>query len=208
MGENDGVGVAVEEMRSQLLVLLEAGDTLDQKLSSTMTVAGPTIALASVLQISLSPAKSNVYWCLLLVAVALFLAITVLFLLGARPRQYPLAIAAEWDELDRELLGKDERNAMLTLLSGYVEQIPRAIELNREKARYIKSQCYLVCGNGDRFVVDSTSRYLSRVNFMEKEEPIKVPKIPDPTPRPNPPKPGEAIKGTGGSKKQQEAKGS
>ena len=57
---------------------------------------------------------------------------------GAAPKDYKLPIASDWDELDKHILGRSEREAILTLLSGYVDQIQHNRKINRLKVRTFK----------------------------------------------------------------------
>lgn len=132
---NLDVKLALEEMRLNMHQSISAGDTLDQKVEFILVVAGLALALATTLQVSLSPSHSNLYWFVLLVAVFLYVVSVVAILVSSMPRIYHLAIASEWEELDRQIFGRAERDAILSVLSGYVEQIQYNEKINKRKAK-------------------------------------------------------------------------
>ena len=134
--ENQSLYLALYELRILLSQTLQAGDTLDQKINNTLSAAGLIIAITSTLQISLSPNASNLYWAVLIAAVAFYLTVVILGLLGMKPQTYRTAISADWDELDKQIFSKSENDALLVLLSGYVEQIAYNNKINRRKARF------------------------------------------------------------------------
>ncbi len=133
--ENQDLKLALDELRLHMAQTLQAGDALDQKINNTLSAAGLIIAITSTLQISLSPNASNLYWAILIVAIVLYITAVVLALIGMKPQVYKMAIIADWDELDERIFGKSEREALLVVLSGYVEQIDHNNEINRKKAK-------------------------------------------------------------------------
>ena len=120
---NLDVKLALEEMRLNMQQSISAGDTLDQKVEFILVVAGLVLALATTLQVSLSPSHSNLYWFVLLAAISLYVISVVAILVSSMPQTYHLAIASEWEELDKQIFGRTERDAILSVLSGYLEQI-------------------------------------------------------------------------------------
>jgi hypothetical protein len=130
---NSDVKLALEEVRMNMQQILEAGDRLDAKLNQTLVGSGAIIALLTTLNFSLSSTQSNLYWIIFLIILALYVLSIFLVLTGTSPQSYHLAIAPEWEELDKEIFGKSERDAILTLLSGYVEQIEYNRKINRRK---------------------------------------------------------------------------
>jgi hypothetical protein len=136
--KNLDVKLALEEMRINLQQSLDAGDAIDQKLNSILMAAGLIIALVTTLQISLTSNRTNLYWTILLIALALYAFAIFLVMWGVAPKEYKLPIAPEWDEIDKSIFGKSEREAILTLLSGYVDQIQNNRNINRSKVRTFK----------------------------------------------------------------------
>lgn len=132
---NADVKLALDEMRLSMEKSISAGDGLDQKVNTILVVAGMIMAVVTTLQISLSPGRSLWFWILLAVAVALFILAVALVLRSSAPHTYKLPIAAEWSVLDSRLFNKPEREVILVLLSGYIEQITHNEELNKSKAR-------------------------------------------------------------------------
>ena len=137
--EKQSLYLALRELRAHLSQTLQAGDALDQKINNTLSAAGLIIAITSTLQITLSPDASNLYWTVLIIAVVLYLAVVILGLWGMTPKTYKMAISADWDELDKHIFSKSERDALLVLLSGYVEQIAYNEKINQRKARLFVS---------------------------------------------------------------------
>jgi len=131
---NIDVRLALEEMRFNMKQSLDAGDALDQKLSQILAASGAVLALVTALQLTLSSTQSDLYWAVFLVAVGLYVFAVFLALIGASPQSYRLAIASEWEELDKQIFGKLERDIALILLSGYVDQIQHNRNINRRKA--------------------------------------------------------------------------
>lgn len=137
MEEHDNLDVklALEEMRFTMQQILSAGDALDQKVNALLVAAGIVLAVSTTLQISLSPNRSDLYWAILFVAIGLYIAAVGIVLISSKPYTYRMAIAAKWIELDKQIFGKQERDAILNLLSGYVDQIQHNQNINSRKAK-------------------------------------------------------------------------
>jgi hypothetical protein len=133
--ENPDLQLALEEMRFNMQQSLSAGDALDGKVNLVLVAAGLVVAITATLEISLDPNRSDLYWFVLLLAVGFYFAAIASVLIGSRPTGYHLAISSEWDELDRHIFGRPEREALLSLLSGYVDQIQHNEAINKRKAR-------------------------------------------------------------------------
>lgn len=136
--QNHDLKLALEEMRFNLQQSISAGDALDQKVNVILITAGLIMAVTTTLQISLSLDHSNLYWFILLVAVALYIFSVGAALLSSRPQAYHLAISADWEELDKHIFGRSERDAIMWLLSGYVDQVKYNGAINRYKAKLHK----------------------------------------------------------------------
>jgi hypothetical protein len=132
---NSDVKLVLEEMRLNMEQVLHAGDRLDEKLNQILVGSGAILALITTLNLSLSFKQSNYYWAVFFIAVVLYVISIFLALFGASPKPYHLAIAPEWKELDKEIFGKPERDAILTLLSGYVDQIEHNYKINQNKVK-------------------------------------------------------------------------
>ena len=132
-GSNADVKLALEEMRWRMQQSLSAGDALDQKVNLILVASGLVVALVTTLQISLAPNRSDLYWFVLFVAIGLYILAVAAVLWGASPQPYRLAIASEWNELDKHIFGRPERDAILSLLSGYVDQIQHNRRINYKK---------------------------------------------------------------------------
>lgn len=135
---NLDVKLALEEMRINMQQSLEAGDVLDQKLNQISVASGSILALVSVLKIALSPSPSDLYWLIFLFAVGLYVVSILLTLAASSPQSYQLPIAPEWEELEEHIFSKNERDAYLSLLSGYVDQIQNNRKINTKKAQVYK----------------------------------------------------------------------
>jgi len=141
--ENADVKIAVEEMRWQMEHVLNAADALDAKVNIILVVAGLAIGLATTMQISLTPDKSNLYWVVLILTILLYSIAVWLGVSLAMPKAYQMAISREWEEIDAQLLNRSERDALLSLLSGYTTQITRNEAINAEKSKLFKAS--LIC---------------------------------------------------------------
>ena len=65
-------------------------------------------------------------------------------LFGSSPKTYHLALSADWNELDKQVFGRTERDAILAVLAGYVDQIQYNEKINKYKANlYFFSLCVL-----------------------------------------------------------------
>ena len=128
------VELALTEMRLALTSSLAGGDSLDRKSNAILAAGALVLGVASSLQVSLDPQRSNCYRAVLISAVLLYLGASALALMSGHPRSYRLPIAAKWEEIDRQLLGRERRDALLTLLSGYVDQVQHNEAVNRRKA--------------------------------------------------------------------------
>jgi hypothetical protein len=128
------VELALSEMRYALASSLAGGESLDRKVNAILAAGALVLGVASSLQVSLGPRRSDLYWAVLISAVFLYLFASGLALISGRPRSYHLPIAANWEEIDRQVLGRPRRDALLTLLSGYVDQTQHNERVNRRKA--------------------------------------------------------------------------
>jgi len=141
---NADVKLALEEMRFNMEQILNAGDALDQKINILLIAAGLLLAIATTLQISLTSNKSDLYWFLLLLAIGLYVICVGTALFSSSPKTYHLALSADWNELDKQVFGRAERDAILTVLAGYVDQIQYNEKINKHKANlYFFSLCVL-----------------------------------------------------------------
>ena len=134
--ENKDVRLALEEMRFNMQQVLNNGDSLDQKVNILLVAAGVVLAITSTLQVTLSPDRSNIYWGILIFAIILYLLAVGFILFSSKPYMYHLAMSAKWEDLDKYLFNTSEREAILTLLAGYVDQIQYNEQINRRKAKF------------------------------------------------------------------------
>jgi Kef-type K+ transport system membrane component KefB len=143
--DNLDVKLALEEMRLNMQQSMSAGDALDQKVEFVLVVAGLALGLATTLQAPSSPSQFSPRWFVLLAAMAFYVISVLAILVSSMPQTYHLAIASEWEELKQRILGRAEREAILTVLSGYVNQIQHNEKLNRRKAKlHVFSLCVLM----------------------------------------------------------------
>ena len=131
---DDDVELALTEMRLALTASLAGGESLDRKVNAILAAGALVLGVAPSLQVSLDPQRSDTYWAVLVAAVILYFAASALALLSGQPHSYHLPIAAKWEEVDRQLLGRPRRDALLSLLSGYVNQTQHNESVNRRKA--------------------------------------------------------------------------
>ena len=131
--ENFDVRFALEEMRLAHKQIYKNGDVIDQKINTILVAAGLIIALTSSMKISLGLAYCWIYWVIFCAAILFYFLAIFGTLLGARPTTYKLPIAARWEVLDEHIFGETERDAILSVLSGYVDQIQFNEAVNKRK---------------------------------------------------------------------------
>lgn len=122
--ENGDVKLALEEMRLNMQESINVGNALDQKVILTLIVLGVILAITYVIQIVFN--RFCPEWYLRMLA-----AVTVLVTLWViNPQHYRRAMASDWDELETHIFGRLERDAIFSLLSGYVDQIQYNHQVN------------------------------------------------------------------------------
>jgi len=135
--DNTSLRLTLEEMRLAMDQRMRSGDAIDQKANLLLGAAGLVLVLAT----SLSPFRATRptwYWIGMAVAFALYMIVVVATLATSWPRIYRLPVAADWKDLDESLFNKSERDALLVLISSYVEQIPYNGRINQSKARRLR----------------------------------------------------------------------
>lgn len=135
---NSDAKLALEEMRFHMQQVLEAAESLDQKVNIVLGACGLVIALGTALLSWQQEIHAKWVWCIFVIVGVLYVAAAAAALLSISPRGYRLAISPEWEEIDRQVLGKPEREVILVLLSGYVDQIQYNAALNRRKASLLQ----------------------------------------------------------------------
>jgi len=140
--ENSDVRLALEEMRIAHDQIYKSGDVIDQKANTILVVAGLVITLTSSVKISLGLTSSLLYWIIFIVAISFYLFAVILTLIGAIPKTYKLPIAAKWEVLDERILGETERDAILSLLRAYMDQIQYNEAINKRKR--INYKCSMI----------------------------------------------------------------
>ena len=143
MSENAALKLALEEMRFNMDHVLGNGDVIDQKINNLLGAAGAILTIASTLQISLSPTRSQIYWYVLCFTIILYVVAFCIIVFGAKPRAHHLAISSRWEDLDKDLLNLNERDALLKILAGYSDQIAFNEEINFRKAK-LHNYCLLL----------------------------------------------------------------
>ena len=143
--ENSDVRLALEEMRIAHDQIFKSGDVIDQKANTILVVAGLILALTTSVKISFGLTSSFLYWIIIFVSISFYLFAVILTLFGAKPTTYKLPIAAKWEVLDERIFGETERDAILSILSGYVDQIQYNEAINKRKGKiYLVSMISLI----------------------------------------------------------------
>jgi hypothetical protein len=139
--------LALTEMRQTYQNCNATSDNLDQKSTALLSSASLILGLFGVLQLETFKAgQSPVYWFMLIVAVALYIGMLVLCTNSIMPRDYMTPIKSDWNVLGEYILAKAPRDAVLTLLNGYVTQIPRNRQQNDAKAERIRWASWCLVG--------------------------------------------------------------
>lgn len=132
--------LALEEMRRAYDEYSNASDVLDQKSSTLLNSASLIVSLFSLLQFSfLKPGQSPLYWAGIVLVFGLYVGMIVLSTNSMTPKSYRGPIAVDWEEIGQSILVQSPKDALLKMLSNYVEQIPHNAHLNNAKAARVKT---------------------------------------------------------------------
>jgi hypothetical protein len=142
------LGVVVEEMRAANDVAMTVGDALDQK--ANFLFAGMSLIFGLVAAVVGSRESGELrllaYWVLAIPFVVLYVAGTLVFLFVVLPRNYRLALLADRETIRREMIDRNAEDAMLALISGYVETIAHNRSLNKTKSRGVRACTGILVG--------------------------------------------------------------
>lgn len=142
MGNQDSnadVLLALDEMRTSWQHTYTTSDALDQKASFLLTAAGIIIALVAALSLDLAKvATSPVKLILLLIALGLYVVMIVMAILTLLPALYSGPIKPDWGALNEFVFNKSERDAVLSMLSGYINVIEGNKASNDRKAKFVQ----------------------------------------------------------------------
>ena len=135
----ESIKLALEEMRLYLNKVESNGDSLDQKANFILAASGLVLTFVGAIQLTLanalnSPAKTI----LLLLASMLYILLIILSIAAMFPANYFQPIRASWETLQASLYTQSEHDALLTLISGYIDRINKSNEINRHKAKLIR----------------------------------------------------------------------
>lgn len=129
--QNADVKLVLEEMRRQFDHVLHTGEILDQKAGAFLVAGGALIVLAmGRRQFPMSPLATG----LGLVVAGLYAVAFILILRSIQTRSYNQPLTTDWAEIDKALFNETERDATLTMISGYTTQIMFNQRLNHRKA--------------------------------------------------------------------------
>jgi hypothetical protein len=142
--KNAPLRLALEEMRFNMDHILGNGDTIDHKTNNLLGAAGAILAIASTLQITLSPNRSVFYWYLLFFTVILYIVTFCFIVFSSKPRLHHFAMSSKWEDLDNHLLNLNERDALLKILAGYSDQIAFNEAINEKKAKFHNCSLFLL----------------------------------------------------------------
>ena len=135
----EGLRLALEEMRRLYEQRFESADKLDEKAATLLGSASIILSLVSTLQLTLTGTDQPFfYWILLVVALLLYIGLIVLTVWAISPTTYQSPIKADWDVLDKRLFQQDEKQALLTLIKAYKDQVIANKEVNDRKAVKVK----------------------------------------------------------------------
>lgn len=134
---NADVKLALEEIRWQMQQILSASDTLDQKVELLLIASGLIMALTTTLQVSLASDKTEVYWAILILALVVYIVVVGFAIAVIAPRTFRTAIKPDWQEFNKHLIGKPEREAILSLIRGYENQVEFNNNILRNKSKLL-----------------------------------------------------------------------
>jgi hypothetical protein len=142
--ENQDVKIALDELRFNMKQILEFSNELDRKINYTLTAGGLIVLVTSTLQLSFSLNQSILKIAVLIVALVIYLITVAIAFYGMKPQKYHFAIASEWAEIEKEIINKPERDLILKLISGYIEQNHYNLKLNSDKSKIYKVNLILI----------------------------------------------------------------
>ena len=116
--ENADVKLALEEMKMNFREISIGGDLLVKKAMALF------VLIIAMLWYRVESLEYT-YFCLFSLVLLSFVFL---------PRNYKLPMAAEWGALNESLFDKEERDVILTLLSGYTDQIKNNARINKIKS--------------------------------------------------------------------------
>jgi hypothetical protein len=135
----ESIKLALEEMRLYLSKVENNGDSLDQKANFILTASGLVLTFVSAIQLTLANALSSpTKTILLLLALILYVFLIIISAIAMRPAHYSQPIRASWETLHESLLTKPEYDALLSLISGYIDRINTSNDINTHKAKFIR----------------------------------------------------------------------
>jgi len=138
---NSDVQLALEEMRRLHQAMDAANDALDAKVMSLLQTAGPLLAIAAALQAALTPGllQSSWYVFFLALAAGLYFLLTIAAMYLLKPVEIALPLKADRDVIGAEILQRDEREALLALVAGYIESINANRRVNKQKGWLLRA---------------------------------------------------------------------
>jgi uncharacterized membrane protein len=134
------IKLALEEMRLLQEKQFESGDTLDQKANILLGTTGLIFTIVSTLQISLSSSSTHspLYWIIEFLAL-IYLVILILFSINIiGPQTYKTGLIPDKEIITREIILKSENDALLGLISGYIDQIKHNYKINQKKSKLVR----------------------------------------------------------------------
>lgn len=139
--------LALTEMRQAYQNCNATTDNLDRKAIALLSSASLILALFGILQLKpFDRGQTDLYWVVLSTALVLYFVMLGLCAYVIAPRRYNTPIKADKEVLGGSILCKPPREAVMTLLSGYVEQIQHNRLSNQKKAFPIKCACGCLAG--------------------------------------------------------------
>jgi hypothetical protein len=114
--------LVLEELRDVLTHQFEAGDALDSKLKELLSAASLILSIVTTLQITTGVGHIGwFYWCTLVLALVLYVALILVTLRGLQPIEYHSPVPANWDEIEERFFDLGEAAALDLLIVNYLE---------------------------------------------------------------------------------------
>jgi hypothetical protein len=142
--KNEELRIALEEMRRNLSQILDNGNSLDQKVSIIVAITGVILAIFSTLQLNYSQNHTIYFWIILVLSYITFISAVSLSLISIMPKQYKLPLGSKWENLDKYVFNKPEKELIMTLLSGYCDVINENENINKCKGRFHVASIILI----------------------------------------------------------------
>ena len=132
--------LALEEMRMLYQKYDLDANQLDSKAANLLSSSSLIITLFGLLQLTLLNHSQVIIYQILLVALfVLYSLLVVMVLIVLLPQKYKTLFEENWEGIEKAILHqKDEKSALMQVISNYLGRVQHNQKINRNKARKLK----------------------------------------------------------------------